>query len=141
MTYHPGEPCPCGIEGCTGSRLSAATGHVTRNCLCRSCMGRRNRAKGQRAQRRTHHALGGLGITPSHEESGLFYEITVRPEVKTGQQIPASWRKFISLDWTRRAISQASRSIPAGVDARAGLCIDGRWLVVDLDDRGVVVTP
>jgi hypothetical protein len=95
-------------------------------------MGRRNRVKGRAAQRKSHQALGGQGFSPNHEEAGIFYDLTVRPEVKTGQQVPQSFRKFLGLDWTRRALSQSERAIPVGIDARASICIDGRWLVVDL---------
>lgn len=45
----------------------------------------RNVKKGKRGQARTHQTLGGQGFTPYHEESGLFYDLTVRPEVKADQ--------------------------------------------------------
>jgi hypothetical protein len=127
--WHPYDPCPCEC-GVIGWKLRK-NGHVV-GCSCRSCIGGRNRKKGQAAQAKAHRALGGQGFTPTHEESGLYYDLTVRPEVKTGQQVPASFRKFISLDWTRRAMSQSERAIAVGIDARASICIDGRWLVVDL---------
>ncbi len=130
--YRPGQPCPCGLTGCTGSKLSTKTGHVARNCICVKCRGRRNQAKGKRGQAKTHKALGGQGFTPFHEESGLFYDLTVRPEVKAGDQVPANFRTFIGTDWFRRALSQSERSIPDGIDARPAVSIDGRWLVVDL---------
>ena len=130
-------PCPCQSCDRVGTKIAKVSGHLV-GCRCPSCRGRQSRSKGQRAQRRTHQALDGQGFTPTHEESGLFYDLTVRPEVKTGQQVPASFRKFIALEWTRRALSKSSRSIPAGVDARACLAIDGRWLVIDLKDRGTI---
>lgn len=135
--YQSPGPCPCKHDQCKqwGSKIAKVSGHL-KGCTCASCRGRQNRQKGQRAQRKTHQALDGQGFTPTHEESGLFYDLTVRPEVKTGQQVPQSFRKFLTLDWTRRAFSQSSRSIPAGVDARACISIDGRWLIVDLTDKG-----
>lgn len=132
--YHPGEPCPCGTTDCTGSKLSTKTGHVV-GCICVSCRNRRNQKAGKRAQAKSHRNLDGQGFTPHHEESGLFYDLTVRPEVKTGAQVPALFRKFLLTDWFRRALSQSSRSIPVGIDARPAVCIDGRWLVVDLQRR------
>jgi hypothetical protein len=138
VTWRPYDPCVCGC-GVIGWKttkplaggLSMGEAHVV-GCSCRHHTGKRNRKKGQAAQAKAHRALGGQGFTPTHEESGLYYDLTVRPEVKTGQQIPASFRKFIGLDWTRRALSQSERAIAVGIDARASICIDGRWLVVDL---------
>lgn len=127
--WQPYDPCPCEC-GIIGWKLRR-NGHVV-GCKCRSCIGGRNRKKGQAAQAKAHRALGGQGFTPTHEESGLYYDLTVRPEVKTGNQVPASFRKFVTLDWTRRALSQSERAIAVGIDARASICIDGRWLVVDL---------
>lgn len=134
VQYVPGEPCPCGC-GQTGSKLSHKSGHVARTCACASCRNSRNVRRGKRGQARTHAALGGQGFTPYHEESGLFYDLTVRPEVKAGEQVPTSFRKFVATDWFRRALSQSERSIPVGINARACVSIDGRWLVVDLGAR------
>lgn len=135
--YHPGDPCPCETAGCSGSKLSFKTGHVARGCLCKSCTGRRSQKKGRAAQRTTHQALGGQGFSPNHEESGLFYDLTVRPEVKHGYpKDTKKFREFLGTEWFRRALSQSSRSIPVGIDARACVSIDGRWLIVDLQDRG-----
>lgn len=131
MTFHPGEVCPCGC-GVTGSKLSSKTGHIVRECACASCRGSRNVRKGKRGQAKTHRALGGQGFTPYHEESGMFRDITVRPEVKTGAQVPASFGKFVGTDWFRHALSQSERSIPVGIDAKPCVSIDGRWLVVKL---------
>jgi hypothetical protein len=91
--------------------------------------------RGRAAQRKTHQALDGQGVSPFHEEAGLFYDLTVRPEVKAGAQVPMTFRKFLLTDWFRRALSQSSRSIPVGIDARPAVCIDGRWLVVDLQRK------
>ena len=106
--------------------------HVVRFCACSSCRNRRNQKKGRAAQYRTHKALIGSGYSPYHEESGLFADITVRPEVKTGQQIPASFRSFVASKWFKDALSQSERSIPEGVDAKPAVSIDGRFLVVDI---------
>lgn len=135
LAYRPGQPCPCGTEGCTGSKLSTKTMHVARVCICLSCRNRRNVKKGKRGQAKTHRALDGQGFTPYHEESGLFYDLTVRPEVKTGAQVPSSLAKFLGTDWFRRALSQSERAIPVGIDARPSVCVDGRWLIVDLQRR------
>jgi hypothetical protein len=132
--YLPGSPCPCGC-GSTGSKLSFKTGHVARMCTCLSCRNTRNVKKGKRGQARTHAALGGQGFTPYHEESGRFYDLTVRPEVKAGDQVPATFHRFIGTDWFRRALSQSERAIPVGIDARPCVSIDGRWLVVDLKTK------
>jgi hypothetical protein len=132
--FHPGDECPCGC-GVTGSKLSFKSGHVVRLCACPSCRNSRNVKRGKRGQAKTHRALDGQGFTPFHEESGLFYDLTVRPEVKAGAQIPASFRSFVSSEWFRHALSQSSRSIPEGVDARPCVSLDGRWLIVDLQRR------
>lgn len=133
-SFIPGDQCPCGC-GVTGSKLSAKTGHIARACSCRPCIGRKNQQRGRTAQRKTHQALDGQGVSPFHEESGLFYDLTVRPEVKAGKQVGASFWKFIGSEFFRRALSQSERAIPVGIDARPAVCIDGRWLVVDLQRR------
>jgi hypothetical protein len=132
--YVPGAPCFCGIEGCTGSKLSSKTGHVV-GCLCRPCLGRRNQKRGKRGQAVAHRNLGGVGFTPSNEESGRTYSVEVQVEVKAGAQVPASFQKFASLDWTRRALSQADRAIPVGVQAYPAVYLrlperKGHYLVV-----------
>jgi hypothetical protein len=57
-------------------------------------------------------------------------------EAKAGAQVPASFAKFAGLEWTRRAISQAERAIPVGVQANPAVYIEvprkGAWLVVKL---------
>lgn len=136
--YVPGTECPCGIEGCTGSKLSFRTGHVARVCACASCRGLRNQRKGKRGQARTHRALGGTGFTPSNEESGRPYtiEVSVLPEVKTGQQIPASWDRFAASEWFRRALSQSERSVPFGTGVLPAVVIRGDWCIVDIRKKG-----
>jgi hypothetical protein len=109
----PACPCGCGVQGL---KLAFKTGHLARGCACRSCVGKRNRANGRRYEREAHRALGGSGFTPVDEGSHL-YTLTVKPQIKGGRQVPASLLKFLALDWTRRALSQAERVIPAGVAA------------------------
>lgn len=135
--YTPGAPCPCGCTA-TGSKLSFKTGHVARTCLCRPCIGSRNQRKGKRGQARTHRALGGTGFTPSNEESGRPYtiEVSVLPEVKTGQQIPASWDRFVTSEWFRRALSQSQRSAPFGTSVLPAVVIRGDWCIVDIRKKG-----
>ena len=129
--------CPCQEQLCRdalgiGTKLTRL-GHLV-GCRCPSCRGRRSKRKGQAAQAKTHKALGGSGFTPSNEESGIFYNLclTVRPEVKAGKQTPASFTKFISGEWFRHALSQSERAIPVGIDAKASVSIDGKWLVVKI---------
>src|SRR3990167_5078602 len=117
---YPG-PCPCEKQLCRdalgiGTKLTKY-GHLV-GCRCRSCLGRRSKRKGQAAQAKTHKALGGEGLTPCNEESGIFYTLTVRPEVKAGKQTPASFTKFVSGEWFRHALSQSERAIPVGIDAK-----------------------
>ena len=128
MTWQPYDECPCGC-GVVGHKLKK-NGCVV-GCKCRSCIGKRNRRKGQAAQAKGHRALGGEGFTPGNEESVGGYPIVVQVEHKTGSQIPASFTKFITLDWTRRALSQANRARRVGDGSMPAVMLDGRWLVVD----------
>jgi len=103
-------------------------------CSCRPCIGTRNRRKGQAAQAKGHRALGGVGFTPTNEESTGGYPIVVQCEWKTGGQVPASFLKFIGLDWTRRALSQANRArrIGDGSMPAIGIVVAGKtWLLVE----------
>jgi hypothetical protein len=132
----PYSPCPCGC-GVVGWKLvrplkdDLGPAHVV-GCSCRRHTNKRNVRKGKAAQARTHTELIGSGFTPYHEESGRFADITVRPEVKAGKQVPKAFHAFLATDWFRRALSQSERAIPEGVDARPAVSIDGRWLVVDI---------
>jgi len=56
----------------------------------------------------------------------------VMPEVKTGQQIPASWDKFVSCEFFRRALSQSERAIPFGSGALPCVVLRGDFAVVDI---------
>lgn len=131
-TNWPACPCGCGVEALKLTKF----GHVV-GCSCRSCIGRRNRSKGQRAQAKAHRALGGTGFTPTNEESARPYqvEVTVFPEVKTGQQIPATWDRFIETDWFRRALEQSTRAVPAGSGALPCVVLRGDFAVIDIRGR------
>jgi hypothetical protein len=109
--WEPYDPCPCAC-GEIGHKLKK-NGHVT-GCKCRGCIGKRNKSKGQAAQRKVHQALGGVGPTPTHEESGRALPVFVMPEVKTGGQVPELFWKFLATEWFRRAFRQAEKSIRAG---------------------------
>ena len=132
MRAAPNPECICGC-GTLNLKTQLKTGHVV-GCTCHPCIGRRNRRKGQRGQARTHKRLGGEGFTPSNEESARPYhvECMVMPEVKTGQQIPASWDKFVSCEFFRRALSQSERAIPFGSGALPCVVLRGDFAVVDI---------
>lgn len=131
-SWTPYDPCPCGC----GERSAKLTkcGHV-RGCRCRSCTGRRNRARGRRAERSRHLALGGVGATPQ-DETAVSYTLTVTTQDKAGEQVPMAFRRFVALEWTRRALEQAERSVAVGSGAKPALYLEppggGRWLVVRL---------
>jgi hypothetical protein len=59
----------------------------------------------------------------------------VMPEVKTGQQIPASWDKFVSSEFFRRALSQSERAVPFGSGALPCVVLRGDFAVVDIRRR------
>jgi hypothetical protein len=144
MTHHfgwePGDPCPCGC-GVVSLKFvkplrSSGQFHL-QGCKCRSHIGKRNRAKGQRAQRNAHQRLGGTGMTPSNEESGLAYEVTllVRPEVKKGEQVSKRLLAALSLAWSRRAFRQSEKAIPEGSGILPAVYVepDGEtdaWIIV-----------
>lgn len=136
MRAAPNPECICGC-GEFNLKTQLKTGHVV-GCKCPSCIGRRNRYKGQRAQAKTHRRLGGQGFTPSNEESARPYtvECMVMPEVKTGEQIPASWDKFVSSEFFRRALSQSERAVPFGSGALPCVVIRGDFAVVDIRRKG-----
>ena len=135
-------PCPCG-EGIGGIRTCGIQGtKLTRyghlvGCTCRSCLGRRSKRKGQKAQAKMHKRLGGQGFTPSNEESARPYEVTVlvMPESKTGGQVPASWDKFIGTEWFRRALDQSTRAAPVGSGVLPAIVIRGDFCIMDIRGR------
>lgn len=135
-------PCGCGVVSLKG--LSSKSGHVP-NCgkkeygaelVCRSCLSRRSKKKGQTAQAAMHRALGGQGFTPSNEETARPYTLQVMPESKAGGQIPAGFGAFLDTDWFRRALAQSERSVPVGAGVKPSVFLSvprkGRWLVVKL---------
>lgn len=128
---YPGCPCGCGL---TGLKLQMRHDRHLVGCKCRVCTGRRNRRKGQAGQAKAHRNLGGTGRTPSQEESARPYEVTVTvlPEVKTGEQIPASFDKFVGSEWFRRALSQSARAVPVGSGALPCVVLRGDFAVVDI---------
>lgn len=128
----PGCPCGCVVVGAKLTKY----GHV-QGCICRRCIGLRSKRKGQRGQRSVHRALGGVGFTPSNEESARVYEIEVLrvlPEVKAGSQVLKSFVSFVASEWFRKAYSQSERAVPIGSGARPALALapegGGLWLVV-----------
>ena len=138
----PMGPCPCraGVEAyfefptrCTvnGTKLTRY-GHLV-GCGCYECQGRRNRRKGQATEAKRHRRLGGQGQTP-RDELAFSYSLNVTTEDKGGAQIPASFTKFIGLEWTRHALRQAEKKLPVGSDAMPSLFLDcgrdGTWLIV-----------
>lgn len=125
----PACPCGCGVDALKLTKY----GHVI-GCACRSCIGRRSQRAGKRAQAKGHRALGGQGFTPSNEESARPYqiEVTVMPEHKTGQQVPATFDRFITTDWFRRALDQSTRAVPTGSGALPCVVIRGQWAVIDI---------
>jgi hypothetical protein len=137
--YHPGEPCPCLIDGCTGSKLSVKSGHVV-GCVCRSCMGRRNRKKGQAAEARRHRSLGGVGWTP-RDDLHHPYPLTVTTEDKTGGQVPAKFVAFVNSETARHWFAQAEKKLPVGSDALPALYLEvtegQTYLVVKLSGKAL----
>ena len=142
-------PCPCRFEVWSagqppttcrieGTKLKK-NGHLV-GCGCRSCIGTRNRAKGQATEAKRHRRLGGQGQTP-RDELAYSYSVNVTTEDKTGAQIPASFTKFLGLDWTRHALRQAEKKLPVGSDALPALFLDcgraGTWLVVEVPKKGL----
>ena len=131
----PFTACPCGECEVVAAKLTKF-GHAL-GCGCRSCIGRRNKRSGRKAQARSYRRLGGLApFTPGHEENAGTFSVEVQVESKSGKQIPASFSKFTTLEWTRRALSQAERAIPEGVKANAAIYMEiprqGAYLVVKL---------
>jgi hypothetical protein len=129
--WQPYSACPCGECDVIGYKLTR-WGHVAK-CACYSCRNRRNRNKGRKAQTKVHRDLGGEGHSTLHEENSQAYPVWVRPEVKTGKQVPIAFSKFLATDWFRRALSQSERSLPVGSGAKAAVAIvvgGETWLVV-----------
>ena len=128
---YPG--CPCGIQDCLGQKLRAKTGHV-KECICPRCRGSVSNAKGHRGQDRTHQALGGSGRARHDEASQKPYvvEVTVQPEVKSGEQIPRNLLTALESEWLRRAFSQAERAAPIGSHVLPAVSVGSDYLIVDL---------
>jgi len=135
MRAAPNPECSCGC-GVVNLKTQLKTGHVV-GCACPSCRGRRYRRKGQKGQAKMHRRLGGEGFTPTNEESARPYhvECLVMPESKVGGQIPASWDKFVSSEFFRRALSQSERAVPFGSGALPCVVLRGDFAVVDIRRR------
>jgi hypothetical protein len=128
-TWHPYEPCPCGCEEI--HQKLKRNGHVV-GCRCRSCIGTRNRRKGHAAQAKGHRALGGVGFTPTNEESTGGYPIRVQVEHKTGYGANrVRFDQFIETAFFKEALKQAKKALRVGDGAMPGVMLDGRWLIVD----------
>ena len=136
----PFTPCPCEADcGVIAPKLSVRSGHVV-GCKCRSCIGKRNKTKGQRNERTRHLALGGEGATP-RDELAFSYSVNITTEDKTGQQIPAKFVAFIQSEWTRHALRQAEKKVPVGSDALPALWLNaghaGTWIVLRVPAKGL----
>ena len=133
----PACPCGCGVEGL---KLQERHDKHLVGCTCRPCIGRRNRRSGQKTEAKRHRRLGGQGQTP-RDELAYSYSLNVTTEDKHGAQIPASFLKFIDLEWTRHALRQAEKKVPTGSDALPILVLDcgrkGMWMVGPLPERGL----
>jgi hypothetical protein len=133
-------PCPCEWDGCQviGTKLTKA-GHL-KGCACRSCLGRRNRRKGQAGEARAHRALGGIGSTIRDD---LFhaYSLNISLETKSGNQCPARMVTAIRSEFMRKALRQATKKIPVGADAFPAVMLQphggGQYLVVDVSGRSL----
>lgn len=93
----PGGPKPC-----------PRTGEPKRTCTCPSCRGRRNRAKGSRAQREARKALG---LQPERwkgrEANEETWMAALRVEVKAGAQVRPIATRYVAA----RNQSDAARAI------------------------------
>lgn len=131
-------PCPCGVPRCDvlGTKLTRA-GHL-KGCRCASCVGRRNKRKGQAGEARAHRALGGVGPT-IRDDLFHLYSINISLEVKTGNHTPAKLVAAIQSEFMRHAFAQASKKTPVGTDAFPAVMLQphggGQYLVVDVGDR------
>ena len=123
--------CPCGC-GATGFKLAHRSGHLVKVCRCASCIGRRNRERGQRGEARRHRRLGGQGMTPRDDLMHL-YSVNVATEDKTGDQIPAHFVSFAASETARHWFGQAEKKIPIGSDALPALYLElspSKWYLV-----------
>lgn len=133
----PACPCGCGAEGL---KLAAKSGHLARLCTCLSCRNRNNRARGKAGNRRAHRRLGGEGITVD-DDLYFAYSINVTIESKVGNQIGASFPKFVGSERARHWFRQAEKKIPVGSDAMPALYLElapkDAYLVVKVPSKGL----
>jgi len=136
----PMGPCPCEHPRCDvmGTKLTKQ-GYLV-GCKSPQAMGLRNRRAGKASERRRHKRLGGEGWTPN-DELAYSYSINVTTQDKHGQQVPASFVKFLGLEWTRHALRQVERKLPVGSDAMPALYLEptgqGSWLLVKIPAKGL----
>lgn len=103
--------------------LCATSGLQRRDCTCPSCVGRRNRARGLRAQREAKRLLSVPPVTPwgtaSDEE---LWQTSARVEVKAGAQVAgvgtAYWGARAQADDDERPFMLVARPI-ARIPGRA----------------------
>ncbi len=140
--WNPYDPCACGC-GEIGYRLTKVlpdddVSHVF-GCKCRRHIGKRNRKAGQRTEANRHRNLGGEGQT-RRDEFPDTYTVACTTEDKRGEQIPASFLKFLALEWTRHALRQAEKKMPVGNDAFPALYLEppggSAWLLVKVHGAG-----
>lgn len=97
--------CGCGLVGQPRQKKwKDGTQHV-RNCVCRRCMGARNRSKGDGKARKARKALNLVGANTRHEEHAGG---NVRWEAKAGAQVKPMWTAFL------RAEAQSEQQRPMG---------------------------
>lgn len=117
----------------------SSTGMLKRQCKCRSCLGARNRRKGQRKQREARKALNlrpeSWAGRQANEET--WHAANVRVEVKAGAQVKPIATRYVAA----RAQADAARAIG---DLRPFVfvaCPDGSQplIVVRADELGRVL--
>lgn len=139
--YHPGEQCPCGTEGCTGSKLTSKTGHVV-GCICKPCQSRSNQRSGARHQSRILKAAAAaegtrMDTAPTHEEAA---KLLVHYEVKSGEQVLKASAKTL-LDWEKQARLHAERQTPRKKWAVVSVFPDGKErITMDFHDFLLLVS-
>lgn len=137
-TWNPGDPCPCGNPKCPPSLKLVGKNRHHRGCICPSCRGSRNRRRGQLGQRKTYRALGGVGVTPTHEEASPVLELRVRPETKRGRHANGILR-LTQTKFLIRAMQQSRKGQRTGDGTKPAVALwpegGGGWLVVELEQR------
>jgi hypothetical protein len=125
--------CACGC-GLFGTLRKRPLNHI-RDCLCRQCMGKRNRSKGDSKARVARKALGLTGANTRHEE---HWGGGLRVEVKAGAQVGPIWTRF------RDARNQSEVQRPIGDNRPFAMVAmpDGQksgLIIISLDDLAAFV--